>query len=98
MKRRENDKKIIALHVEMKDMMTVLIQYVFTPFSVITRSPIVFPTRLKNVKDPEEIAPDGTTIKGRMEDIIKGTADDIKACANACDTYSKKKLVGKRRY
>jgi hypothetical protein len=28
MKRRENDKKIIALHVEMKDMMAVLVQYV----------------------------------------------------------------------
>ncbi|KAJ7794900.1 hypothetical protein B0H14DRAFT_3556093 [Mycena olivaceomarginata] len=32
--------------------------------------------------DPEEVAPDGTTIKGRMQEIAKGTADDIKACAN----------------
>ena len=28
MSRRENDKKIIALHVEMKDLMYVLVQYV----------------------------------------------------------------------
>ncbi|KAJ6610468.1 hypothetical protein B0H10DRAFT_411247 [Mycena sp. CBHHK59/15] len=75
-KRRENDRRILALHMEMKDMMGVL-------------------TQLKNVKDAEEVAPDGTTIKGRMQEIVKGTADDIKACANACDTYSKKKLVVK---
>ncbi|KAJ7126323.1 hypothetical protein C8R44DRAFT_980121 [Mycena epipterygia] len=75
-KRRENDGRILALHMEMKQMMGVL-------------------TQLRNVKDAEEVAPDGTTIKGRMQEIVKGTADDIKACANACDTYSKKRLVVK---
>ncbi|KAJ7177952.1 hypothetical protein C8R46DRAFT_667658 [Mycena filopes] len=75
-KRRDNDRKILALHMEMKDLMSVL-------------------TQLKNVKDVEETAPDGTTIKGRMQELAKATADDIKACANACDTYSKKKLVVK---
>ncbi|KAJ7901712.1 hypothetical protein B0H14DRAFT_1250148 [Mycena olivaceomarginata] len=75
-KRRDNDRKILALHMEMKEMMGVL-------------------TQLKNVKDADEIAPDGSTIKGRMQEIVKGTADDIKACANACDTYTKKKLVVK---
>jgi hypothetical protein len=80
------------------------------PFSHLTRLVHSF-SRLKNVKDAEEVAPDGTTIKGRMQEIVKGTADDIKACANgrpfvqivysnllcvkACDTYSKKKLVVK---
>ncbi|KAJ7291055.1 hypothetical protein C8J57DRAFT_208463 [Mycena rebaudengoi] len=76
MKRRENDRRILALHMEMKDMMAVL-------------------TQLQGVKDSEEVAPDGTTIKGRMQELVKKTADDIKACANACDTYSKKKLVVK---
>ncbi|KAJ7228211.1 hypothetical protein GGX14DRAFT_346568 [Mycena pura] len=75
-KRRANDKMILTLHMEMKDMMSVL-------------------TQLKNVKDSEEVAPDGTTIRGRMQEIVKGTADDIKACANACDTYTKKRTVGK---
>ncbi|KAJ7777866.1 hypothetical protein DFH07DRAFT_796416 [Mycena maculata] len=75
-KRRDNDKKILALHMEMKDMMSVL-------------------TQLKNVKDAEEVAPDGSTIKGRMQEIVKATVADIKACANACDTYVKKKLVVK---
>ncbi|KAJ6560234.1 hypothetical protein B0H19DRAFT_1146862 [Mycena capillaripes] len=76
MKRRENDKKIIALHVEMRDMMAVLVQ-------------------LGNIQDVDKKAPDGTTIKGRLEALIKRTSDDIRACANACDTYSKKKLVVK---
>ncbi|KAJ7031624.1 hypothetical protein C8F04DRAFT_1110026 [Mycena alexandri] len=75
-KRRDNDRKILALHMEMKEMMGVLIQ-------------------LKNVQDAEAVAPDGSTIKGRMQVIIQGTADDIKACGNACDTYSKKKLIVK---
>ncbi|KAJ7246566.1 hypothetical protein B0H12DRAFT_758041 [Mycena haematopus] len=75
-KRRANDKMILSLHMEMKDMMSVL-------------------TQLKNVKDAEEVAPDGSTIRGRMQDIVKGTADDIKSCANVCDTYSKKKTVVK---
>ncbi|KAJ6570836.1 hypothetical protein DFH09DRAFT_1462750 [Mycena vulgaris] len=75
-KRRDNDRKILALHMEMKEMMGVL-------------------TQLKNVKDSEEVAPDGSTIKGRMQVIVTGTAEDIKACANTCDTYSKKKLVVK---
>ncbi|KAF7292837.1 VPS13 domain-containing protein [Mycena indigotica] len=76
MKRRQNDQKILALHVEMKDMMGVLIQ-------------------LKFVKDADAPAPDGSTIKGRMQVIIENTAKDIKACANACDTYIKKKLIVK---
>ncbi|KAJ7777905.1 hypothetical protein DFH07DRAFT_730843 [Mycena maculata] len=73
-KRRDNDRKILALHMEMKEMMGVLTQ---------------------NVKDADEIAPDGSTIKGRMQEIVHATAEDIKACANACDTYIKKKLVVK---
>ncbi|KAJ7093996.1 hypothetical protein B0H15DRAFT_905027 [Mycena belliarum] len=75
-KRRDNDRKILALHMEMKEMMGVL-------------------TQLKNVKDADATAPDGSTIKGRMQIIVNATAEDIKACANACDTYIKKKLVVK---
>ncbi|KAJ7437086.1 hypothetical protein B0H11DRAFT_2206778 [Mycena galericulata] len=75
-KRRANDKMILTLHMEMKDMMGVL-------------------TQLKSVKDSEERAPDGSTIRGRMQEIVKGTAEDIKACGLACDTYTKKKLVVK---
>ncbi|KAF7302096.1 hypothetical protein MIND_00776400 [Mycena indigotica] len=75
-KRRANDKLILSLHVEMRDMMAVL-------------------TQLKNVKDAEEIAPDGSSIRGRMQETVKMTAEDIKGCANACDTYTKKRTLVK---
>nr|GAT44772.1 predicted protein [Mycena chlorophos] len=75
-KRRDNDKKILALHVEMKDMMSILLQ-------------------LKTVKDVNAKAPNGETIKGRMQGIVETAANNIKGCANACDTYVKKKLVVK---
>ena len=53
------------------------------------------PARLRMIKDEEEPGPDGTTIKARLQELVKRTADDIKTCANACDTYSKKKLLVK---
>lgn len=51
--------------------------------------------RLRGIKDEESVGPDGQTIKARMQELIKQTADDIKTCANACDTYAKKKLIVK---
>lgn len=91
MKRRENDKRILALYVEMRDMMAVLVQSV--PLFHSDRRHLIF-SRLKTVKDAEELAPDGSTIKGRLQELADLTAKDIKACANAVDTYTKKKLVG----
>jgi len=49
--------------------------------------------RLKDVKDVDRVDPNGTTIKGRMQEISKATEADIVACSNACDVYSKKKLI-----
>ncbi|CAL1709515.1 unnamed protein product [Somion occarium] len=74
--RRENDKRIRALYIEMKDMMAVLIQ-------------------LRDVKDTNDVGPDGKTIEARLQALIKQTAEDIKDCANACDTYAKKRLLVK---
>ncbi|GJJ12736.1 hypothetical protein Clacol_006981 [Clathrus columnatus] len=76
MTRRGNDKKVIALYVEMRDMMKVLLQ-------------------LQDVKDVDVKAPDGTTMEARLQGLSHTTANDIKACANLCDTYTKKKLVVK---
>ncbi|KAK7683623.1 hypothetical protein QCA50_013461 [Cerrena zonata] len=74
--RRENDRRIRALYVEMKDMMAVLIQ-------------------LKDVKDKDDLGPDGRTVEARLQGLVKQAADDIKDCANACDTYAKKRLLVK---
>ncbi|OBZ66087.1 hypothetical protein A0H81_13974 [Grifola frondosa] len=73
-KRRDNDKKIAVLFMEMKYMMTAL-------------------TQLQDVKDEGNVGRDGITIQVRMQDLISQTANDIKECANVCDTYSKKKLL-----
>ncbi|KAI0040172.1 hypothetical protein FA95DRAFT_1550018 [Auriscalpium vulgare] len=74
--RRDNEKKVIALYVEMKDMMAVLLQ-------------------LHDVRDEKLVAPDKTTIEDRLRALVEKTADDIKACSNACDAYCKKKLLAK---
>ncbi|KAI0325484.1 hypothetical protein GY45DRAFT_240808 [Cubamyces sp. BRFM 1775] len=76
LKRRDNDKKITVLFVEMRDMMEVLIQ-------------------LRTIQDDDTPGPDGTTIKARLQGLVKRTADDIKDCANVCDAYAKKKLIVK---
>jgi hypothetical protein len=51
--------------------------------------------RLRDVKDVNQVAPDGQTIRGRLQELSITTAEDIKACSNVCDAYSKKKLIVK---
>ncbi|KAI0766998.1 hypothetical protein C8Q74DRAFT_1369868 [Fomes fomentarius] len=74
-KRRDNDKKVKLLFLEMKNMMSALLQ-------------------LQNVR-PDHVGRDGVAVGARLESLIKETARDIKECANACDTYSKKRLLVK---
>jgi len=38
--------------------------------------------------------PDGTTLAGRTQRLMKKIANEIVACGNVCDTYAKKGLVG----
>ena len=44
---------------------------------------------LKDMTDPKQVFPDGQTIEGRMQKLCEDVAEDIKKCANACDTYLK---------
>ncbi|PIL33367.1 hypothetical protein GSI_03987 [Ganoderma sinense ZZ0214-1] len=74
-KRRDNDKKVNLLFLEMRNMMSVLLQ-------------------LQSVR-ANHVARDGITIGARLVDLVKRTANDIKECANVCDTYSKKRLLVK---
>ncbi|EGO19294.1 hypothetical protein SERLADRAFT_358650, partial [Serpula lacrymans var. lacrymans S7.9] len=76
LKRRDNDKKVIALKMGMKDMMVILLQ-------------------LRFVKDSKQKLPDGTTLQGRMQELMKQVASDITDCGNVCDAYTKKNLVVK---
>ena len=103
-KRRGNDKRVLTLYVEyvastsdrglrltylrMKDMMAVLVQCVLhsSPTAYLFDQPT---SRLEGVSGPKHIAPDGQTIEGRMKKLCEDVAEDIKKCANACDTYLK---------
>jgi len=91
LKRRDNEKKIIALYVEMKDMMGVLLLCVMT----FTYPRLADISSLKDVKNDKLPATDGPSIEDRLKSLVARTVDDIKLCSNACDTYVKKRLLAK---
>ena len=68
--------------------MAVLVQCVLC-FLSIPSLPDRPTSRLKDISDPKQIAPDGQTIEGRLQNLCEAVAEDIKRCANACDTYLK---------
>jgi hypothetical protein len=41
------------------------------------------------VPDSTQVASDGETIEGRMQKLCEAAAEDMKDCANVCDTYLK---------
>jgi hypothetical protein len=95
--RRDNDRKVIALHVEMKNMMTVLFRSVCPSMVSIYRTIPIFPS-LNRMKNYESIAPGGESIEDRTDQLkilIAGAADDIKKSANVCDAYTKKTDLAK---
>ena len=92
-KRRDNEKEIVSLYVQMKDMMGVLLLCVqaFTHYTVLCLQSF----SLKNVRNDELVRPDGRSIEDRWKPLVKRTANDIKSCSSLCDTYAKKGLLAK---
>ena len=91
--RRDREKKVIAIYVEMKDMMRVLLSYVhISPHYTVL---CLWVCSLRNMKNDELKGTDGRKIEDRLGSIVKETAEDIKLCSNACDAYVKKKLLAK---
>lgn len=93
MKRRDSDKKVGILLVEMGKMVGTLLLCVVSLDHDIEPYLSSCLRRLRNIEDRESIGPDGQTIEARMLALIQQTAEDMKACANACDTYIKKRLL-----
>jgi len=90
-KRRDNDKKVISLHIGMKDMMGSLFLCVNSPIK-----PNILTSRSLNGMENDKLtAPDGTNIEDRLKSLVERTADDIKACWNVCDAYMKKRPLAK---
>jgi hypothetical protein len=90
-KRRDNEKKVNALYVAMKDMMRVLLMSV--PPSIHCGTLTSY--SLEDVEPDKVVAPDGCSFGNRFESLIQETADDIMRCSNVCDTYMKKRLLAK---
>lgn len=55
---------------------------------------LILLARLQGVRK-DHVARDGLTITARLREVSEKTAVDIKECANACDTYSRKRLLVK---
>ena len=51
--------------------------------------------RLKGIESRKHVGLDGSILEDRLETIAKQTADNIKTCANFCDTFLKKKTLVK---
>ncbi|KAJ6463070.1 hypothetical protein DFH09DRAFT_1492505 [Mycena vulgaris] len=90
---RDNDKKVLALKTEMMNMMEVLLEYVLRPSSSHDMKRTVY--NLRTMKDSEKVDPNGTTLEGRMQSIVKDAEQDVRNCSAPCEEYMKKKFVGK---
>ncbi|KAI9067549.1 hypothetical protein FKP32DRAFT_1539650, partial [Trametes sanguinea] len=53
--------------------------------------------QLRTIKSEQEVGPDGFSVRSRMEELVQLTASatNIKECANACETYLKKKTLSR---
>ncbi|KAJ7844819.1 hypothetical protein B0H13DRAFT_2410877, partial [Mycena leptocephala] len=74
--RRQNNKKVIAIQVQMQDMTVVLFE-------------------LRNIRDPDDVGPDGTKLAARLGGLIQSIAQNITECGTACKIYSEKGFVSK---
>ncbi|KAJ6508453.1 hypothetical protein C8R45DRAFT_815585 [Mycena sanguinolenta] len=50
---------------------------------------------LGSIKDAQKLDPDGTTVEGRMQRIIKNAEQDIRDCSATCEKYLEKKFFVK---
>lgn len=96
MTRRENDKKVLAVKIQMKDLMTAFFEFVSHSCLCIPILNVCF-CRLRHIHHSEEKGPDGVTVSQRLEGLIHTIANDIKMCGSVCDTYLKKGFLGEFR-
>ena len=55
----------------------------------------IITSRLRGIK-PDQTDSDGKSVEGRLKAVMNDIANDIEACGNVCDVYSKKRLIGWR--
>lgn len=93
--RRENDEKVLALNVQMKDMMRTLLLYVFICCTCLLPPHNYSSTlhRLERIANPSSPAEDGLIVADRMADRMVQVRDTIQQCAHVSDSYQKKNIA-----
>lgn len=54
----------------------------------------LFRIRLRRIKDPDDVAPNGAILKNRIGALMEEIAMDIKKCGSDCELYLKTSLIG----
>ncbi|KIJ42134.1 hypothetical protein M422DRAFT_254828 [Sphaerobolus stellatus SS14] len=97
--RRENDKRIIALYISMRDMMGVLHRWDYFLVNIENHSIESIRYVLYRLQDISKKKAErrGEKVKDifgfSLKDISEKAALDMKKCGSACDLYGKKRLV-----
>jgi hypothetical protein len=94
LKRRDNDRKVISLKIEMSGKELISTSALTIGSCGSGKEMMAVLLELSNIKDAKHRGPDGTTLQSRMQQLMKTIAKDITACGNLCDTYTKKGIVG----
>lgn len=90
--RKDNDDRIKALYVQMREMMGSFAQYdSLFPRLIFVQLTSVILDRLKTLTDPNDVK----RVAPEVSEIAEKTAIVIKECASACDLYSKQHLLVK---
>lgn len=96
LKRRGNDHKVMALYLQMQEMMSTLLSCVkllpvLSTYHVFIHD-ILLRRRLKPLSE-EQLVNQGP-IREQMKTRLDQVAKDIERCANACDSFQRKRLIG----
>ncbi|KAJ7457844.1 hypothetical protein FB451DRAFT_1509189 [Mycena latifolia] len=92
--RRQNNKKVLAVKIQMQDMMVILFQCAGLHSSSRARSDVLRP------KAPHNAGPAGEGSRrddanDRFSGLMESIAKSITACGSACDVYMKKSFLAK---
>lgn len=94
--RRENNKKVMTLFIEMRDMLAVVLQYVplFYGHCIVSLMPCVN-GRVGDIEDKSTRLSEEEVLEGRMQSLMKTIGDEITDSYRTCEAYSKECLVAK---
>lgn len=90
--RRDNDRKVLAVKVQMQELMVVFFESVSCLSDLQITHKVL--CRLRHIRDSQEKGRDGVSVADRLKHFMLEVASDIKKCGSACDAYLKKGFLG----